>query len=613
MMPLTVPQLDPRGLEHQIIRTRLPKSENYRTYYGREVSPKRIETAIRMANIGLMVPLCDLESEAIGLDPHLLGVCAKRFGALQTVGWQLDMPTGPDVDQKEAKLILEVIRAKVNGIPSFTERIYDLAWGVFDGRAALELHWGLERGTKYPWTIHDLCWLHPRRLSFDQARKLLIVDTFQSRGDFEAEGIPIEDIPGKFIWWKPRLFREYQEREGLGPRVMYWAFFKRFSMRMRMILTELFAVPWRIVTTAKDAPVQASSLTAAKTEAEALGRETTAMFDKGIELEVVSPGEHSGELMKMTVEDVDKQISKLVLGNTGTTEGGETNRANAVIQKDEQEIILTRDAESISARIQQQIIAPMVAQNFGVDALVNAPQFRIVTDPPRDREKDLGAAKTMIDLGAPLALDELYEVSGFRKPEKNEAVVVKSGEGAGVDAFGNPLPPTVKIVDPANPEPAVDADDAASSSGGLEEDGIGKARDNAAEDLELEREQVRHAIEISDNHGHDFMGEISGEATYSIQGGAKHDHGIQITTGHLEALAKGVPVVIQSTPGDDGHMHDVTIQAISAFDAAGVRELLRVGGVELAEDAIEYLASMPPETRGAVVATLIADAYQGDS
>ncbi len=215
-----------------------------------------------------------------------------------------------------------------------------------------------------------------------------------------------------------------------------------------------------------------------------------------------------------------------------------------------------------------------------------------------------------MDMGAPVSLDELYEVAGFRKPERTEVVIVKSGDG-GVDAFGNPLPASTQIVDP-KADAQRDADDAAAQSGGLEAGGADQAKDNAVDDLNLEQGQPAHAIAISDNHGHDFMTPLAGEAAYPIQGGADHNHMIQVTAGHLEAIATGVAVVIQSAPGPDGHVHEVTIQAMGEFNVQGLTELLRAGGVELDTSALEFVATMAPEARETVVAALMADAVAGD-
>ena len=279
-----------------------------------------IESAIIQADNGVMVQLCDLESEVLGLDPHLSSLLAKRFGSVQCLDYDLELPTGPDVDKREAKDISESVRQALNTIPFFNERIYDLLWGLYDGRAALEIEWQHYPQRRFPWQPCELRWIHPRRLSFGPQRELRLIDTFQARGDFVPQGIAIDDHPGKFLWWMPRLFREYPEREGLAPRTLYWSFFKRFSWRYRMILTEIYGIPWRIVTQDKEAPPNHESVEQARDAAEALAQESTAAFGPGVKCEVVQPGDRSTEMFDMTHDKVNSEQSKLVLGQTGTTD-----------------------------------------------------------------------------------------------------------------------------------------------------------------------------------------------------------------------------------------------------------------------------------------------------
>src|SRR5262245_59072300 len=62
---------------------RVPETELWRTYFGRNTTLARIEAALRNAEIGWMRDLTDLATETVGVDPHLASVLRKRLGAIK--------------------------------------------------------------------------------------------------------------------------------------------------------------------------------------------------------------------------------------------------------------------------------------------------------------------------------------------------------------------------------------------------------------------------------------------------------------------------------------------------------------------------------------------------
>jgi phage gp29-like protein len=464
--------LDASALRQTLIRREVPEDEMYRRTFGRSLDLDVIKNCLEGANVGYMVDLCDLESESMAMDPHLSGTLAKRFGQVMTADFDVTPPKGlTGTDKKWAEIAADQNRKTLQRLPDFRQTLYDIAWAIFDGRSAMEVHWLEATGAgrdEFRWRPFDLSWIHPRRLSFGPARELRVIDPMRGVSYFRPEnGWALEDFPGKFVWYKPRLFREYAEREGLGPRCLYWAFFKRFSWRMRMLLTELFGIPWRIVTLEKDAPIGGELLKNAKVEAEKLGGETTGAFGPGVKVDVVFPGENEGGLFSMTDKDVDAQMSKLVLGNVGTTDAV-ANRAESIVQKGEQDILFQRDGGGVSERVNSQFMLPMTVANLGRDAAHIASVFQIRTQPPRDRKAELDRVSVVVGWGIPVAVSAVREMGGLEAPQPGEAYIV--GAPGGKDSFGNPLPAKVKVVDPnASPDPA--------DGGGGQQSGEGDATD----------------------------------------------------------------------------------------------------------------------------------------
>lgn len=441
----------------------MPQSEQWRTHFGRSLTPARIDSAIRDAADGNLQDLTDAGAETILVDPHLASVLRKRFGAISQVDYDLTPAQGKGIDKQIAADIASMVRSQFEAIPAFRQAIEDLAWGVWHGRAAHEIHWDRRFTGRARYQVAELGWIHPRRLTLGPERELRVIDPAQYAGQFREVGLDTR-IPCKFIRFVPRLFSDYPERDGLLPRCLYWSNFKRFAARDRMILIELFAKPWRVLEEdiAFNGTVGTPEADAALDQADALGGVTVAKMPKGLKLNVINLDPKAGDLHNHTIEDCDKQISKLVLGGTSTTDaqpsalGGEQSR----VHQDEQQLIFMSDGERISGVIQRDLVAAIVLLNapyYGlstVDALRYAPKFTLRTAPEKDRKGELANIRSFVDLGLAVAVDEIRERTGFRKPNDGEAIV-QIVEAPQDDMSARYIPPRAMVVDPTGTEPGI--------------------------------------------------------------------------------------------------------------------------------------------------------------
>lgn len=408
-----------------------------------------------------MQDLTDIGTETIAVDPNLACALRKRFGALSAADWDLTPAQGEDLDREKASLIASVVRSQIESIPDFRQAVEDLDWAHWDGRAALEIHWDRRFTGPVRYQVAELSWIHPRRITFGPERELRVVDTSSYAGNFEIRGLDTR-VENKFIRLTPRLFREYPEREGLALRCLYWSNFKRFTARERMILLELYGKPWRIVEHDPEQPqgVDVPDLDEAVDQAEALGSVVVAKFARGLRLRLETPDPKAGELHNHTIEDCDKQILKLVLGGTDSTDsnpqgiGGQTAR----VHQDGEGLVVSSDGERVNGSFQRDLVCSIVrvnAQCFDLspfDVIRYAPKFQLRTAPEKDRTAELGRVKTVVDLGIAVAVDEIREISGYRKPRPDEAIV-QLVEAPQDDMSARYIPPRAKVIDPSGSEP----------------------------------------------------------------------------------------------------------------------------------------------------------------
>lgn len=461
----TYERVDYPALLKSLVGDRVPESEQWRTIFGRNTNLSIIANALQQAQDGYMRDLDDLASETLGVDPHLCSITGKRFGAIAASDWEVSPAQGDDLDPELARICADGVRSQLNAIPSFNQAIKDLTWGHWNGRAAQEMHWSRHLDDRrFPFHVTGLGWIAPRRLSFGPERELRLIDGNQYPYNFYPVGYDLRTIPWKFLTFTPRLFNEYPEREGLAPRCLYWSFFKRFSARERMILLELFGKPWKIVNVAADSTAGDAALEEAFNQAEALGGNTTARFPKGLTLTVERPHPDSGKLHNETIVDCDNQNSKIVLGGTGTTDakGGGINDNTASVHADEKQYIKEEDGKRVSEVIRHGLVAAIIAVNapwLGIashEVARYTPGFRIRTEKPLDRAAELKRIREIVDMGVPVAVDEIREKGGVRKPKRDEAVVqlIDSPQLGGDSARF--IPPRVRVIDPTGTEPGQD-------------------------------------------------------------------------------------------------------------------------------------------------------------
>ena len=494
-------------LSHQLFSKPSAKRA-YRQRFGRSLDMDRIQVALNSAYRGNMRQLTDIARETIDVDPHLGSVLNKRFGSLASLPWEVQPATGMGVDADKALFYTEVAREQLRNLKSFRKNLRQLAWALYDGRACLEIKWrqlpanlavSHSRFGRAQWAIESLAWIHPRRLSFGPHRQLQIENEESGQsfeGNFSRDGLQVEALPNKFVYWMPQLFAEYPEREGLAPRCLYWSFFKRYGARERMMLTELMGKPWRIIEVDQESTAGQPEMEQADEIVDALGASYTARLPRGTKLNVIQPDAASGGIHSDIIKSTDDQISKLVLGQTGTTDGTPAglNNNQASVMQDEQLGVLIGDAHGLSEIIESLITDRIIALNFGENATTHAPRFVLRSDKPADRKSELERLQLALDAGLSLKLEEAYEVSGFSVPNPDEDTILRTEQPptpAGAPNAPNPRP---VIVFPQGVSPAQGEQQPPPATAALDEG----SRDDSAADIVLTASDLGTVITVNE-------------------------------------------------------------------------------------------------------------------
>jgi len=450
----------------------VPANEQYRPQFGRSLDLDRIDAAVKAANMGIMSRLTDLARETIALDGHVSALLQKRLNRIAALDYEVQPATGRRVDEGRAKEYAAVVREQLEQIPNFRDRLLDLAWGIFDGRACSEIEW-YRYGRE--WNVRDLHWIHPRRLSFGPDRDLRVIDPMRQVGNFLDVGFPVEAIPYKFLTFRPRMFGDYQEREGLAYRTLYWSFFARLGVREQLELMEIFGKPWRILTPRTGPGMPAINVEALQQGFQALtllGFHNTARMPANVDVQIVQPEQGAGQVHAAVITDARDVLSKLYLGNVLTTDAKATGLGaqTANVQQSGEDLLVAGDARRIGESAENGLTDAIVVVNFGPEAVTHAPKFILRTDPPLDRSVEADRLRKAIDAGVPVSLEEYRQRVGIREVRPDEPYIIRTQRPA---ELGQQAPtPGPEVVYPAgeapkpgelldSPMPAINVDDGA--------------------------------------------------------------------------------------------------------------------------------------------------------
>jgi phage gp29-like protein len=128
--------------------------------------------------------------------------------------------------------------------------------------------------------------------------------------------------------------------------------------------------------------------------------------------------------------------SKLVIGQESTTEAIGGGHAVSQEQNLVREDIRDADAVLLSATLQDQLVAPWTAVNYGPD--VDPPVLTLEYVEPDDLKATLDAAFGIADRGGRVSVQQLRDKAGLVEPQDGDEVLGAASGGAGGAAGGAP-------------------------------------------------------------------------------------------------------------------------------------------------------------------------------
>jgi phage gp29-like protein len=336
------------------IVTTQAKTDYFESYAGFKLTPERVAWIYRQADAGQPALMLDIMRNVVLGDGHTRGLFEQRMDEVAAQPWTLR----PGDDRAESAAIAEAMLEPLSEL-AMDDLIEHLMLAGFFGYSYGELAWQTRAdGLQVP--VEVVCVPH-NRFIFD-------LDTWTPRLTSDANpypGEPLESRPGS-SWIRAESKRwPKQTQAGILRTVVYWAVFKRMSVRDWLIFAEKFGIPMIVGKYGDNTGEPARK--ALKDAIAALGTEGRAILEHDMIIDVVTQALRSGNgdhLHQGITQLCNSEISKAINASTLTTEtGGPGSFALGEVHAAQKHKLSLADARRVGKAVRRDLLTEFVRRN----------------------------------------------------------------------------------------------------------------------------------------------------------------------------------------------------------------------------------------------------------
>lgn len=369
-------------------------------YPGDGLTPARLGSILLAADAGDAIQYLELAETIEERDPHYLGVLGTRRRAVAQLKHSVKAASDAPDDVAKA----DMVRAWLDR-DELTDEIFDILDTLGKGYSATEIIWDTSEGQ---WMPARLELRDPRWFRFDRS-DLVTPRMLNATGQEEA-------MPAfKFIFATIKAKSGLPLRSGLA-RVALWAWlFKAYTLRDWAIFTQTYGQPLRLGKF--DANASEDDKRTLLRAVSNIAGDCAGIIPQSMTIDFVEAANVGAAhaLYKERADWFDQQVSKLVLGQTATTDALTGGMGSGKEHRQVQEDIERADARALAAILNRDLIRPWMQLNFGPQK--NYPRLVIEREEAEDLKAFSDAIGPMIDRGLPVDQAEVLERFGLSQPK----------------------------------------------------------------------------------------------------------------------------------------------------------------------------------------------------
>lgn len=374
------------------------------------LSPERLAAILRDVRSGeCPAEYLELAQDMEMRDLHYRSVLSTRKDAV--CGLEIKVEPASD-DRRDIELAQAVENDIIrNRHARFVPLVRDMLDALAKGFSVNEITWDTSGKT---WKPKKYTWKDPRWFQYDRetGQSLMLRDTLT------AELHPL--LANKFIVHEPHLISGTQIAGGLALPALFYFMLKSYDVTSWAAFIDRYGFPIRLGKYSRKATKD--DITTLRRAVASIGADFGAVIPEGAEIQIIeskTSGENSEAYQKMA-SWIDKQMSKLVLGQTMTTDDG-SSRAQGEVHEEVRQDIAAADALSVADTLNSCLVVPYIDFNFG--AQERYPEIVLYKPDERNIEQVVSAIEKLAPHGLTAKADEIRSLLGLSKPEDNDETI----------------------------------------------------------------------------------------------------------------------------------------------------------------------------------------------
>lgn len=385
----------------------------------RALDPATLGEALRAADQGESLLWMEIAEEIERRDGHYLGVLSTRKSTVANLPITVTPASDKPAHKRHAAFVQDWVDRGILEVAAF-----DMLDAIGKGRSTHEIVWHAEAGNYWPQQLlfRPARWFE---VSAQDGNTILMRNTDTigappsvADGTRQIGFSPLE--PHRFVNHVHPLWSGLTMHAGLSRLAVWYVMFKMFTVRDWGIFVQNYGLPIRLGRYGPDASDQDRNVLwrAVCDFAGSLG----IMVPKGMDFEFVEPknGAGSNDVHQRRAEFCNSELSKAVLGQTGTTDSKQGAHASGAIHRMVQEDIERLDARLLSVTATRQLAIPMVSFTFGPQDKYPFIRFG------RPDEVPLEELVKLIQFAGPQGLkfraQDFYDRTGLKAPQEGDDV-----------------------------------------------------------------------------------------------------------------------------------------------------------------------------------------------
>lgn len=306
------------------------------------IDPARLSRILRDAEYGNADAYYDLAQLIEEKYLHYRGVLGARKRAVTQLPITVNAAGDDARAQKDADLLRSLFRS-----PALKSALMDILDAIGKGFSVQELVWDT---TKRPWLPVKIINRNQKWFEFDQ----IDGETLRLRGGEDGMAGMATDLPNyKFLIHRHKDITGPTVRGGLARGVAWAWLFQNMSIKDWVIFAEVYGMPLRLGK--YDASATEEDKRKLLRAVVGIGTDTAGIIPKSMEMEFVNGvANGNADVWDRLITMLDQQVSKAVLGQTGTTDATTGGfGSSGAVHNDVREDIQRADAEALAATLSQ--------------------------------------------------------------------------------------------------------------------------------------------------------------------------------------------------------------------------------------------------------------------